>query len=316
MQEEKKHNYFYKITNLINGKYYYGIHSTNNLNDGYMGSGTTLLKAIKKHGWEHFDKEIIADYPTRKEASDHEKRVVTKELIELDECYNLRTGGDNEYTHSEETKKKISDNATGRPMHPNTLKKLIEINTGKIIKPESIEQRIIARRNNGKPWVSDEQRKQISAANSNPTDETRKKMSDAQKNRKPISDETRENFRKAQLGRKHTPATKQKMSEWQVGKTVSESTKENIKTALNSDSVKEQRKLSAASRLKRNNGVWVSDETKEKIRQRYSNQRKCNIDGIFFDYMKSACLYYNICMATLRRRIKSDHETWKNWVYV
>jgi len=105
---EKTHNYFYKITNLVNGKYYYGIHSTNNLEDGYIGSGSTLLKAIKKYGRKNFIKEIISDYPTRKEASEHEKVVVNMELVRLEECYNLKTGGYNECVMlvSEETKKK------------------------------------------------------------------------------------------------------------------------------------------------------------------------------------------------------------------
>ena len=31
---ERKYHYLYKITNLVNNKYYYGIHSTDNLEDG------------------------------------------------------------------------------------------------------------------------------------------------------------------------------------------------------------------------------------------------------------------------------------------
>ena len=46
----KKYHYFYKITNVINNHYYYGIHSTDDLNDGYMGSGTRLHYAYKKYG--------------------------------------------------------------------------------------------------------------------------------------------------------------------------------------------------------------------------------------------------------------------------
>jgi hypothetical protein len=46
--------YFYKITNKINGKYYYGVHSTNNIEDGYMGSGVVITKAYEKYGIGNF----------------------------------------------------------------------------------------------------------------------------------------------------------------------------------------------------------------------------------------------------------------------
>lgn len=42
----------YKTTCLVNNMKYIGWHSTNNLNDGYLGSGKYLLRAIDKYGKE------------------------------------------------------------------------------------------------------------------------------------------------------------------------------------------------------------------------------------------------------------------------
>lgn len=94
IKHEYKYNYFYKITNLLNGNFYYGIHSTNDLEDGYMGSGLKLKRAFKKYGIENFSKEIIKFFDTRKELSDYEATVVTEELVSDNNCYNISLGGE------------------------------------------------------------------------------------------------------------------------------------------------------------------------------------------------------------------------------
>ena len=48
--EDGSYHYIYLITNDINGKYYKGVHSTKDLNDGYLGSGTVLENAKQKYG--------------------------------------------------------------------------------------------------------------------------------------------------------------------------------------------------------------------------------------------------------------------------
>lgn len=89
-----KFHYFYKITNNLNSKFYYGIHSTDNLDDGYMGSGVLLHKAYEKYGIENFTKEIIKIFSSREECSDYESKIITEGLVRDNMCYNLVKGGD------------------------------------------------------------------------------------------------------------------------------------------------------------------------------------------------------------------------------
>lgn len=49
----------YKIVNNINQKEYIGQHKTNNLNDGYMGSGILLHNAIKNMALKTLTKSIL-----------------------------------------------------------------------------------------------------------------------------------------------------------------------------------------------------------------------------------------------------------------
>ena len=91
--DKPKYHYFYKITNRLNGHYYYGVHSTYNLDDGYMGSGKRLHIAYKKYGIECFEKEILKFFNTRKECEEYEESVVNEILIADDNCYNCVPGG-------------------------------------------------------------------------------------------------------------------------------------------------------------------------------------------------------------------------------
>ena len=70
----ERYNYLYKIENLKNNKYYYGVHSTTDLNDNYIGSGKLLHKAYKKYGIKNFTKTIL-------EFFENEDLMFEKEII-------------------------------------------------------------------------------------------------------------------------------------------------------------------------------------------------------------------------------------------
>lgn len=80
----------YKTTNTVNGKFYIGKHKTKNLDDGYLGSGKILKRAIAKYGLENFHKEILYIW----EDEDHMNLIETILVVPDREInYNLCDGG-------------------------------------------------------------------------------------------------------------------------------------------------------------------------------------------------------------------------------
>ena len=134
----KRIHYTYAIVNTLNGKTYIGAHSTNKIDDYYFGSGVALRRAIKKYGKENFKKMVIEFYSTEEELYKAEAHIVDEYYINLPWTYNMTVGGYGGFNHinsdpilrvktnkavsglrkgkplSEETKRKISENLTGR----------------------------------------------------------------------------------------------------------------------------------------------------------------------------------------------------------
>ena len=88
-------HFVYKTINTINGKFYYGVHSTEDLQDGYLGSGKNLVRAIRKYGSDLFVRHIICLFDDRIQALKLEKDLLIPELLTSYECYNIVEGGGN-----------------------------------------------------------------------------------------------------------------------------------------------------------------------------------------------------------------------------
>jgi len=83
----------YKITNTINDKEYIGCHITEKLDDGYMGSGKWLKRAIEKYGVENFKKDILFIFDNREDMLAKERELVNEEYVLREDTYNLTLGG-------------------------------------------------------------------------------------------------------------------------------------------------------------------------------------------------------------------------------
>lgn len=142
------HYTIYQITNTVNGKVYIGKHQTENLDDGYFGSGIALRAAIAYHGKDNFSKEILHVFETEDEMNAKERELITEEFVSRKDTYNLGVGGEGGphfkgrkhtaesiakrtasrrgYTHSQETRQKISEANRNRVISDKTRKKLSE----------------------------------------------------------------------------------------------------------------------------------------------------------------------------------------------
>lgn len=132
----------YETTCLVNQTIYVGCHATNDLDDGYLGSGNLLKKAIKKYGKHRFERKILHQFDNPADMFAKEQEIVTEEFIKSRKTYNLVVGGSGGFkilnidvwktklkessilrenkqpmlgkTHSEESKQKISSANKGR----------------------------------------------------------------------------------------------------------------------------------------------------------------------------------------------------------
>jgi hypothetical protein len=111
---KKSFNYFYRTENKIDGRFYYGVHKTNNLEDGYMGSGTRIIRAIKKYGIENFNKEILLFFDTFENALDYEAEIVNEQLLLDPSCYNIRLGGESHWFYYNKTGLNVHHKKKGR----------------------------------------------------------------------------------------------------------------------------------------------------------------------------------------------------------
>jgi hypothetical protein len=103
-REKNKFNFIYKTTSLINGRFYIGMHSTNTLEDGYLGSGKLLRYSVKKYGSENHKIERLEFFEDRIKLAERESEIVNESLLKDPLCMNLGLGGQGGILNEEHSK--------------------------------------------------------------------------------------------------------------------------------------------------------------------------------------------------------------------
>jgi len=265
----------YKTTNLINGKFYVGQDSKNN--PEYYGSGNLLKRAIKKHGKQNFIKETLEVCSTQEQLNEREKYWI-KETKARELGYNIAEGGTGGNTYTEETKQKVSQFFKGRYISAETIEKRKRVREERkrqnpdAYKLSEEQKRVIGDFHRGKE-ISEEQRKKLSERMKNFTNYSSEFL-EMQKG------ENKKGEKGSMWGKKHTPETKNKMSEshkknparyWLSKKQSSESIEKRRQKQIGTKWSEERRKK-YEERGNYFQGQTHTPESKEKIRQSKINK--------------------------------------------
>jgi hypothetical protein len=108
IKENKRFHFIYRTTNLINGRYYLGMHSTNRIDDGYLGSGKRLYYELNKYGRNNFKFEILEQFTSREKLVQAEISLITEQDVSNSNCLNLKLGGSGGFSKEDWEKGQIA----------------------------------------------------------------------------------------------------------------------------------------------------------------------------------------------------------------
>lgn len=92
-KQRRRIHIVYRTTNLVNGKFYIGVHTAWSVDDEYLGSGDRLKRAVFKHGRENFQRVVLWIFDAREDACNMEKEEIGKYLGNV-LCMNIKPGGE------------------------------------------------------------------------------------------------------------------------------------------------------------------------------------------------------------------------------
>jgi group I intron endonuclease len=286
----------YCITNLINGKYYIGLHKGSCVESRWArhlwavgsGSKTYIHNAIRKYGAENFEVQVLADgikdEPLLKQ---HERLwIVLTRAHDPAIGYNMTIGGDgaNGYRHTTESIGKIAASKVGKPL--------------------SAEHRaVLSVRAKARPPISVEMREMISKRNKG-----RKYP-----NRKPVLAETRAKMSAAQKGRKHSLEARRHMSIAQRQSWASDRSKRKppkVKVSTKEQAREKQRKRMKGNTLRR--GKTMPEEAKRRIAE-FNKGRKYHGRKLSESRKKATGDFFRGRPFTAEHRAKISEARRKYW---
>ena len=86
------------------------MHSTNNLNDSYLGSGKILARSISKYGKNSHVREILELATDKEDLKEKERSLINEDMLNDPLCMNLKIGGEGGFSKEDQLKLSIKGN--------------------------------------------------------------------------------------------------------------------------------------------------------------------------------------------------------------
>ena len=223
MARTYKYHFIYHIRILVGSfkdYFYVGLHSTNNIDDGYCGSGSKvsrIINGLRKKGHkdsEIYERTILTFATSRKEVIELESIYVTDKIMKNEFCLNCKTGGEQCIEFSDETLKTLSNINKKRYEDPNEREKISAATKKRYEDPNEREKTGAATK---KRYEDPNEREKISSATKKryedpnereKTSITVKKALEDPKTREKISEKSRKSWRNEKIRNKRTEGIK------------------------------------------------------------------------------------------------------------
>ena len=206
MARTYKYHFIYHIRILVGSfkdYFYVGLHSTNNIDDGYCGSGSKvsrIINGLRKKGHkdsEIYERTILTFATSRKEVIELESIYVTDKIMKNEFCLNCKTGGEQCIEFSDETLKTLSNINKKRYEDPNEREKISAATKKRYEDPNEREKTGAATK---KRYEDPNEREKTSI--------TIKKALEDPKTREKISEKSRKSWRNEKIRNKRTEGIK------------------------------------------------------------------------------------------------------------
>jgi hypothetical protein len=141
---ERRYHLIYVTTCSITGHFYVGRHSTDNIDDGYMGSGKRLSRSLRKYGKDVHQRIVLEVCDDRSSLLKREHEIVSVDLLNDPLCLNLIVGGDgghHDYAMPADVKRRIGLAHRGMKRTLVTRMNISKARKGQKLSPEALRKR-------------------------------------------------------------------------------------------------------------------------------------------------------------------------------